>query len=182
MQKENVKLGIRQMQLHLHRQWYQILLFSKSYAYITYVWWMVLRLLQRNLVVVDEFVKTWPEKTTNGYKKPKKTQVLFALWATSICLGSSKHACHSTCQDFRMDSKDLIAMIREYFALPNFSTAERDRSTTKKDFTLSRFSTSLEDMTILLNLQLGLLEIFVENFILLVVLFLYGFIDYFKFE
>lgn len=81
-----------------------------------------------------------------------------------------------------MDSKDLIAMIREYFALPNFSTAERDRSTTKQDFTLSRFSTSLEDMTILLNLQLGLLEIFVENFILLVVLFLRGFIDYFKFE
>ncbi|CAG7875199.1 unnamed protein product [Brassica rapa] len=129
MQKENVKLGIRQMQLHLHRQQYQILLYSKSHAYITYVCWMVLGLLQRNLAVVDEFGKTWPEKQPNGFKqlsgsglktlgsrnqRRRKSSLHSKLqafaWAAKNMLR------HLTCQNFRMDIKDLITMIRESFA------------------------------------------------------------------
>ena len=45
---------------------------------------------------------------------------------------------HSTCQNFRMDIKDLIAMIRESFAWPNFSTELKEIKVLQRRFHTSK--------------------------------------------
>lgn len=65
---------------------------NKPYAYKTFVWWMVTRLLCHNLADVDGFGKTSEKNTTSGYENSKQKRVLIAHWARTHLVGQWKHA------------------------------------------------------------------------------------------
>ena len=62
------------------------------------------------------------EDSTHGVKELEEVGDSFTLRTGSVTMGMESMIQHSTCQRFGTDYKDLIAMMEEPQAWPNFST------------------------------------------------------------
>ena len=72
---------------------------------------MVLGSLLRALVNVDECRKIVLKKITYRFKKSKTKRIRIAFGVEALSWTTENMVCHSTCQHFEMDYKDLIAIL-----------------------------------------------------------------------
>ncbi|KAL0705276.1 hypothetical protein Bca4012_071701 [Brassica carinata] len=91
---------------------------------------------------------------TYGDTELKKAGNIITLGTGSVEMDDAEHASAFNLQSFGTDCKDLIAMIKVPQAWPNFST----------------------------ELELGMLVLFIDLYVLLVVLFRSGYPDHLMFE